>query len=277
MISTLKHLAYTLKVRTTKLEKVILHIDEYYYEKKELKLDNKGNVLLDKSGNEKFRILNPSIKQLKTIQKRIRINILSKLHIPDYAFGGIKGRDNIKNAKCHQGKKYVFTTDLKNFYPTFRNERVFEMFRSFHFSPTVAKVLTQLTTYKGRLPQGAPTSSTIANLVFIKTGKKLQLFSIENKLTFTSFVDDLAFSAPYDFKGKIPVLLETIKSDCYSISHKKTNYKTKNPIVTNLVVKNNKLELPNSFKVKLVNTEGYSQAQINGLKLYQERVLMTNK
>jgi hypothetical protein len=50
------------------------------------------------------------------------------------------------------------------------------MFCDYKFSPEVARILTQLTTYKGRLPQGSPTSSTNANLVFVKTGKNLDLF-----------------------------------------------------------------------------------------------------
>ncbi len=57
------------------------------------------------------------------------------------------------------------------------------MYLLYKFSPTVARVLTQLTTYKGRIPQGAPTSPMIANLVFVKTGKKLEEFAKENNLT----------------------------------------------------------------------------------------------
>lgn len=196
--------------------------------------------------------------------------------MPDYAFGGIRNRDNILNAQRHKGKKYNFTTDLKNFYPSIRHAMVFEMFRSFSFSPTVARYLTQLTTFKGRLPQGTPTSPMIANLVFVKTGKKLALFARENQIVFTSFVDDLTFSAPADFKEKIPFIIDSLVADGFKISHNKTFYKTKNPIVTGLVVKNNKVTLPESFKIRLQITEGKTQAQVEGLKLYADRVAGSN-
>lgn len=275
MINTLKHLAFVLKVRPHELEEMILNLDKYYYEKKEKKFDAKRNIVMDRWGNEKIRILHPSIKKLKVIQKKIQRNILSKLPMPDYAYGGVRGRDNIKNAKRHQGKRHFFTTDLKDFYPSITNSKVFKMFRSFNFSPSVCRILTQLTTYKGRLPQGTPTSSTIANLVFIKTGNKLQTFAIQNGLTFTSFVDDLTFSAPYDFKEKSNCLLDVIKADGFLISHKKTNYKTKNPMVTGIIVKNNNLDLPTNFKGKLIDSINYSETQIKGLKLYIDRVLTT--
>src|SRR5690606_10788268 len=102
--------------------------------------------------------------------KRIQKNILLKIDLPNYAFGAVKGKDNVDNAKQHQGKKYKFTTDLKDFFPSITNKAVNEMFVSQGFSHKVSGLLTKLTTYKGKIPQGAPTSSTLANLVFIKTG-----------------------------------------------------------------------------------------------------------
>lgn len=275
MINTIKHLAYTLKVEPLELKNIIASIDNFYYEKVEIKLDKNGTPKT-KNGRIQQRILNPSVKRLKVIQKRIKNSILDNLDVPDYAFGGIKGKDNILNAKKHQGKKFNFTTDLKDFYPSISHHQVFEMFRSYKFSPTVARLLTQLTTYKGRLPQGTHTSPLLANLVFIKTGRKLDKFAKENGMTFTSFVDDLTFSAPVDFKEKAHCIIDTILADGFKISHNKTFYKTKQPIVTGLVVKNNKIGLTDTFKIKLQVKEGKTEAQIKGLELYAQRVRAMN-
>jgi RNA-directed DNA polymerase len=276
MILTLKHLAYELKVDFSEIETILQGIDKFYYEKVEIKKDKNGQPKI-KNGVIQQRVLNPSIARLKIIQKRIQRNILTKLQMPGYAYGAVKGKDNVTNAKKHQGKKYIFTTDLKSFFPSINHRRVFEMYRSFDFSPTVARVLTQLTTYKGRLPQGAPTSPTIANLVFIKTGKKLELFAQENKLTFTSFIDDLTFSAPIDFKHRAQVIIKTIQEDGFKISHNKTNFKTKMPIVTGVVVKNNSLDITPSFKIKLNIVEGKTPEQIKGHQLYAAKVFKSNQ
>lgn len=271
MIKTAKHLAYELKVELSEIDHIIHNIDSFYYQKETIKKNDNGEPKV-KNGIIQKRVLNPSIKRLKVIQKRLQKNILQKLSIPDYAFGAIKGKDNISNAKRHQGKKYIFTTDLTNFFPSVNHKQVFEMFVSFDFSPTVARLLTKLTTYKGKLPQGAPTSPIVANLVFVKTGKRLQEIAIENNLTFTSFVDDLTFSCPTDFKDKIQNILNAVVEDGFRISHKKTNYKTKLPTVTGVIVKNNSLDLPKEFKDKMKD-ETQSKERLTGLKRYHDRVI----
>lgn len=275
MINTLKHLAFELKFELFEIESIIKNIDEFYYEKVEVKQDKSGQPKL-KNGVIQKRVLNPSITRLKLLQKSIQRNILLKLDMPDYAFGAVKRKDNVLNAKKHQGKKYIFTTDLKSFFPSINHNRVFEMFRSYNFSPTVSRTLTQLTTFKGRLPQGAPTSPTIANLVFVKTGKKLNEFAKANNLTFTSFVDDLTFSAAMDFKSKAQFIIQIIQSDGFKISHNKTNYKTKMPVVTGVVVKNNKLSLTDTFKIKLTNINGSTPERIKGLQQYAAKVAKSN-
>ncbi len=272
MINTIKNLCFILKVEESEIRSIISNIDKSYYEKIEPKFNKDGTPKLNKKGEQKKRILHPSINRLKQIQKRIQRNILLTLELPDYAYGAVKGKDNIKNAKKHQGKKYIFTTDLKDFFPSIRHPQVFEMFRLYNFSPTVSRILTQLTTYKGKLPQGAPTSPTMANLVFVKTGAKLQEFAALHEITFTSFVDDLTFSAPIDFKEKVADIISAIQTDGYKISHSKTNYKTKNPTVTGIIVKNNNLALTNTFKIKLSEVSDKTEEQKKGLTLYADRV-----
>jgi RNA-directed DNA polymerase len=275
MIRTSKHLAFELKVEISEIDHIVNNIDNFYYQKETIKKNEKNEPKI-KNGVVQKRVLNPSIKRLKVIQKRIQSNILQKLEIPEYAFGAIKGKDNISNAKKHQGKKYIFTTDLTNFFPSVNHKQVFEMYLLFDFSPTVARYLTKLTTYKGKLPQGAPTSPIVANLVFVKTGKRLQKFATENNLTFTSFVDDLTFSSPIDFKEKTQLIIDAVVADGFKISHKKTNYKSKLPIVTGIIVKNNNLDLPREFKNKLKD-KTQTKERLDGLKRYHDRVINYGK
>lgn len=276
MINTPKHLAYTLKVKIQEVYSIIDNIDNYYTETIIPKKNKDGLPILDSKGHPKSRILNPSHNRLKVIQKRIQRNILLKLQLPDYAYGAVKGRDNVDNANVHKGKKYIFTTDLRNFFPSINHSRVFDMFCNYEFSPEVARLLTQLTTYKGRLPQGSPTSSTIANLVFVITGKNLDLFAKKYHITFTSFVDDLTFSSPFDFKDKSNDIIEIITKDGFRISHNKTNY-SRNPLVTGIHPMNNYLKLPESFLKKLSDMASLTKDQIRGLSQYKQKVDKINR
>ena len=277
MIHTVQHLCYLLKSSPEELNTVITTIDKYYYEKTEIKLNKDGTPKLDGKGKPKTRTLNPSKGILKHLQSMILTHVLQNIPMPDYAYGAMKGKDNVMNAKRHQGKKYIFTTDLKDFFPGITNRMVFAMFRSQDFSPTIAKMLTQLTTYKGHLPQGAPTSPMMANLVFIKTGDKLAAIAKEHSITFTSFIDDLTFSSARDFKSLTPALLAIIIGDKFRLSHNKTNYKTKNPMVTGVMVRNNNVALPKSFKNKLANTNNLRKEQVDGMNQYAKKIDRANQ
>jgi len=278
-INTPKHLAFILKIDIKDLKYFDKdeNVNKYYYEFERLKKDDNGEIKLDKNNQPKKRIINPSKGKLKYLQEKINKIILQSYGLPEYCYGAAKGKDNVKNAKRHQGKKYKFLTDMRNFFPLITNKMVFEMFRRQGCSPTVARILTKLTTYKGHVPQGAPTSSSIANLVFIKTGDKILKLAEEHNITMTTFIDDLTMSSPKDFKQLIPEIIDIIKSDGFIINHKKTYYKIKDPIVTGVIATQNTLKLPKKFAKKLHHTQGKSEAQINGLKRYVEKVESMNR
>jgi RNA-directed DNA polymerase len=274
-IKTVKHLAFILKISPQELLQLANTVENFYYTINEPKLDKDNNPKF-KKGQQLFRTLNPSTKNLKVIQSRIQRNIISKIELPDYAYGAVKGRDNVKNALKHRGKKYNFTTDLSNYFPSITNKQVYNMFVENNFSPTVARVLTQLTTYNGKLPQGAPTSPTISNLVFVKTGLKLQAIADNQNLIFSSFIDDLTFSSKTDFKELIPELIQIVINDNFIISHQKTFYKTYRPTVTGVIVTNNYLLLTEKFKKKLSDLENKTPEQISGLKNYALKIKKAN-
>ena len=271
MIRNVKHLAYILQVSQSVLSEIIVKIDDYYYRKEEIKLTSQGTPKL-RNGLPKVRVLYPSKKHLKVIQSKILTRILHKLPGRDYIHGSTKGRSNITNARVHQGNKFFFTTDISGFFPYISHKMVYGMFLSHGFTNETASILTKLTTYKGELPQGAPTSPMIANLVMILTGDKIANLAKENSLRFTTYMDDVTLSSGKCFKDKVPLILNLLEEDGYKIAHNKTRYQTKFPTVTGIIVKNNKLDLPVSYKDS-VNDNTKTPAQVIGIKRYIERVL----
>lgn len=266
-----------LNVKDKDLKELLNNIDNYYYLISNPKLGKDSIQLLDKLGRPRTRDLYPSIKQLKRVQRDIYKKILKKIKLPSYAFGGVEKRDNILNAKMHQGNKYFFNTDLRNFYPLITNTQVYSMFASRGFSPSVANILTKLTTYKGQLPQGTPTSPYIANLVFVKAGKEIQKLALVNNLTFTTFVDDITLSSKEDFKHNLNAIIEMITLNGFKISHNKTFYQTKKPKVTNVIVGNNGLSLASEYKLKIDAFENKESPQAKGTINYFNRVGIISK
>ncbi len=279
-IKTLKHLAYILKIRLQELIAFAKedNIRRNYLEHVFPKLDKQtGQPLCDKFGRPRVRVINPSINRLKVIQGRILTNILNKIPVPEYAYGGVKNKDNVMNSKVHLGHKYKFVTDLRNFFPSVTNKMVYDMFVSRGYSADVSRCLARLTTHKGHVPQGVSCSSMITNLVFEKTGNMLCKFAKENNITFTSFVDDLTFSSTKDFKYLIPQIIDILYAGGYILSHNKTAYKAGNLPITGVFCEQHKLLPLKPFLEKIENIGHYSEAQAQGLLMYQKKIEEANK
>jgi len=271
-INTIKHLSYILRVRPYKLEELIKNVDRYYYQKEVVKIKD-GSPRI-KNGVVQVRKLDNTFGLLKEVQKSIDRKILKEIALPDFAFGCVKGKDNVMHAVQHKSQKYILQTDLVLFFPSITNRMVFGMFRTHGFSSTVSRILTRVTTVKGYVPLGPPTSPSIANLVFAKTGFKLQQFASAHNLKFTTYVDDIVFSSQEDFRHVIPFLFSAIQADGFRISYSKTNYA---PIqdITGVKVFNNKLDLTDKLKLKFLDSS-LSSRQLVGLRNYREKVLAAN-
>lgn len=170
----------------------------------------------------------------------------------------------------------MFTTDLKSFFPSINYKLVYEMFISHGFSADVASRLTKLTTFKDQIPQGAPTSSIVANLVFVKTGNRLAEFAKQHNLTFTTYVDDITLSSSKCFHHLTNDILKIITDDGYFISHDKTNYKAGNRMVTGVAVGQNGLNITESFKKKIRAEKDITTPRYVGLNNYKKRVFSFN-
>lgn len=267
MINTLKHLSYVIGFSKQDIFAIVNNIDQYYYNHTKPKTKY-GEFQRDKKGDIKYRKLCSCRYPLKTIQQRIH-NFLLQIELPEYAYGGVVRKNNILNARQHRNNKYFFSADLKDFFPNINHHQVFRMFRQNNFSPTVSRVLTQLTTYKGCLQQGPPTSPIIANLVFVNTGNKLQEAVRGRSITFTSFYDDLSFSSKKDFKSVTNNILEIVKSDGFYVNHKKISYKVSQPEVTGTIIHKNRL-LPIPKMKEKAKTNPYLTAYINSFSQEDE-------
>lgn len=276
MISNPKSLCRAIGIKQGEITTILADMNAYYYEYEKKKRNKKGELKYTKFGTPEVRVINPSIRTLKIVQKKICGLLNSKITPVPYAFGSTKGRSCVMNARFHQGNKYIFQTDLRGFFPSIPRKEVYRMFVRFGFSPDVASILTRLTTYKGHIPQGAPTSSLVANLVFTKTGNILADYCKQHGLKFSTYVDDMTISGPSDFQELIPEILDIIRHDGYTISHTKTTYRTNHPEITGAKVGNNYIDITDKLKAKIANPQGKSEAQIAGEQNYRDLVYRAN-
>jgi hypothetical protein len=148
----------------------------------------------EKTGKDRhYRTPKP---ELKPLQRRIKSVILDPIKVSESAHGGVRNRSTHSNARAHIGHKFVVTMDVKSFFPSVRHYVVYRLFRhELGFGTEVAAVLTRLTTLHAQLPQGAPTSTSIANLL-LSRAVDAQVSEAARGLgaTNTRYVDDFCFS-----------------------------------------------------------------------------------
>src|ERR1700761_746549 len=202
-----------------------------------------GSPQIDKNGAQRMRDITKPNFSLKIIQREINRQ-LKEFDLPDCMYGGVKGRNNFGNAYQHINSKYFLTIDLKKFFNNITNSQVHQTLISNGFTWTEARCITNLTTYKGCLPQGAPTSTTLANLVFAPTAAYLAEFCKEREITFTVFVDDLTFSSSRCFLKHINLILGILQHNKFFVNHKKIRYRRNCSEITGIIVRRGEIFLP---------------------------------
>ena len=165
------------------------------------------------------------------------------------------GRSILTNARTHLGASVVLNIDLENFFPSIHFGRVRGRFmaKPFKCPDAGATILAQLCCHDGALPQGAPTSPTVSNLISAGMDVDLQRFATERQCRYTRYADDITFSttrrdfsgdvvsADADIEGKPVIgarLDEIIEKHGFRINRKKVRLQRRNQrqVVTGLKI-----------------------------------------
>ena len=175
------------------------------------------------------RLISAPMPRLKRLQYWVLVNILQLLPQSEQAHGFIHQRSIVTNARPHVGQAIVINLDLKDFFPTISYVRILGLFKKLGYNTEVASLLallcseseTQAVEMDGqryfiqqgsrRLPQGAPTSSLISNLLCRRLDKRLQGLANKYGFVYTRYADDLTFSTT-DKNAAVRGLLHWVKA-----------------------------------------------------------------
>lgn len=132
---------------------------------------------------------------LKVIQWWILDNILNRITIRDNVFGFVKGRNPLQNAEYHLGSKHILNVDIENFFNSINIDKVRKIYVNIGYSEQIANMMAELCCLNGRVPQGAPTSPAIANMVLQDLDSELSKLAINFKCKYSRYADDITFSS----------------------------------------------------------------------------------
>jgi hypothetical protein len=146
---------------------------------------------------------------------------LQPLCLPSYICGGIKGKKVLDNADFHRNSRVLLKLDIKRFFPSITNKHVYAVWNDLlNCSPEISGLLTKLTTFERHLPQGAPSSTMLANLVLYSCDGAIREECERRKIQYSSWIDDLAFSSE-DPRPVIDVVIGVLRGHGFGISRKK--------------------------------------------------------
>ena len=151
-------------------------------------------ILKKKSGGD--RIIYSPVSTLKILQRKLSF-ILYIIYLPKSPVHGFCfNRSIITNAKEHIKKDVVLNIDLKDFFPSINFGRVYGMFkaRPYNLSTEVAARLAKICCYKNQIPQGAPTSPIISNMICKRLDRELKHIARRNQCVYTRYADDITIS-----------------------------------------------------------------------------------
>jgi hypothetical protein len=148
---------------------------------------------IQKPDGRERRILAPS-PALKKLQRQLLAKYLSTLKIHPAATAFFPGASIAGNARRHAGRALIATADLADFFESTSADRVRSFFVKEGWRDEPLSTLMRLCVYRGGLPQGAPTSPCLSNLVNVELDEALSAIAGRNRAWYTRYGDDLIFS-----------------------------------------------------------------------------------
>jgi RNA-directed DNA polymerase len=221
-----------------------------------------------------YRLLEVPYSRLKQLQRRLLAGLLCSVPVHEACHGFVKNCSVLTHAKRHVGNDILIQFDLKDFFHSITASRVHAIFRTLGYPEPVSEALTSLTTYatpdsilqrmresasitrdqeqhlkRRHLPQGAPTSPSLANLSAFRLDLRLDGLAQSIDAVYSRYADDIAFSGSYKLACNSDRLLANVLSiaaeEGYQLNHRKTRLSTKaaQQRLTGIVV-NAKLNTP---------------------------------
>lgn len=246
LIYNTSHLSSLIGYNKNYIKRSVLH-SKYFY--------RKFNII--KKNGETRTLLEP-LPSLKEIQNWILNNILYNYKVSKYAKGYVINRSIKDHVRYHTNEKMVLTLDVKKFFDTISFNLVEDIFLQIGYSKVISNLLTKLCFLDNKLPQGAPTSPFISNIILIDFDNIISNYCSKNELKYTRYADDLAFSGNI----KKTELIKLVRAELNKLGLKLNNDKIKlmkpnQPQIISGIVVNKKAQVPKVKRNEIRNTMFY--------------------
>jgi len=195
-LDSLESISQNFGIHASYIEAVICSPDKYYHE---LRIPKKGR------SKGKHRIVYKADEMLASLQSEIQThieyyiynkeNIINDKFITKYAYGFIRKKGTLKNAKIHLNKKNLLNIDIKDFFKSITTNDVYHVFLKLGTPRDGAKILSEVCTYNNKLEEGLHTSPIISNLHCYELDHDFAKLGKSWSSSYTRYADDITFSS----------------------------------------------------------------------------------
>ena len=215
---------------------------KFHYHKTEIPKKNGGT-----------RILSVPSEELKSVQRKIADVILCNEPVSIHATAYRYGSSTVFNASPHVNKDIVLNLDILHFFDSILFSEVKDkVFPAEKYSEQIRTLLSILCYHKDSLPQGAPSSPAITNIIMRDFDDTVGKWCKTRNIAYTRYCDDMTFSGNFDVKEVIGFIKTQLRKNGFLLNTAKTRVSRNNKrqSVTGIVV-NEKLSIPAEYKRKL--------------------------
>lgn len=200
-----------------------------------------------------FRTLSVPDEVLKRVQRAIADKLLSYEPVSEHARAYRVAASVKKNAAPHVGASQLLKLDIKDFFDSVLYSTVKEkVFPAVKYSEPIRILLSMLCYFGDKLPQGAPTSPAITNIIMRDFDCEVGKWCAARKIKYTRYCDDMSFSGEFNREELVDFVRERLRAEGYFLNEGKTVYATSSQrrTVTGIVV-NEKLSVPVEYRRKI--------------------------
>ena len=211
------------------------------------------NLIMLRKKNGGLRYIHSPDTSLKNAQRRILKSILSNIKISPYATAYVTGKNLKDNATPHINHKYLLKMDITDFFGSITYLQVISSaFNANRFPVQIGAMLTSLCCLDDVLPQGAPTSPALSNIVMKNFDDIIGAWCKKRNISYTRYCDDLTFSADIPLYNVYLKVKDMLLKRGFELNEDKTKFITNSSSqrVTGLTV-NEKVSIPHDYKKEL--------------------------
>lgn len=224
--------------------------------------------------------------ELWNLQNKLRINFLDKQVLPVCVKGFVRGESYNSFLNEHIGGNFFLRVDISSFFPSITEVQIkaeigkLPLFVSYDDKKKILKLICDIVTLNGSLPQGACTSPMMSNIIMARIDQRITKYCQIFNVRYTRYADDLLFSSKeFNFKSKkwfLKKIKYILSSRKFKLNYSKIKFAEERLILNGYIISNNGISLSRNRLSDIRNIVTFAKKNHNLFQNNKNEVFLQN-